>query len=140
MKKEGREWRDKASGVSMADYLLKIFDKELIRFSAEDTGDIPAVSITHISQNALSLMPLGMEVSDRGLARWLRHRKIPRNRAHVHSFLAKLGLSLNGTMPTFEARKGLSLYDSYWVVREGFGESFDQCNLYENKFSLLLQL
>ena len=81
-------------------------------------------------------MPLGMDVTDRGLARWLKHRKIPRNRAHVHSFLTKLGLSLNGTMPIFEARKGLSLYDSYWVVREGFGESFDQCNLYENKFSL----
>ena len=53
----------------MADYLLKIFDRELIRFSAKDTGDIPEVSITHISQNALSLMPLGMEVSDSGLAR-----------------------------------------------------------------------
>lgn len=50
----------------MADYILKLFDRELIRFSAKDTGDIPEISITHIDQAALSLMPLGMEVSDKG--------------------------------------------------------------------------
>lgn len=103
----------------MADYILKLFDRELIRFSAKDTGDIPEISITHIDQDALSLMPLGMEVSDKGLARWLKHRKIPRNRAYIHSFLAKTGLSTNSTMGIIDVSKGLSLNDSYWVVREG---------------------
>ena len=86
----------------MADYILKLFDRELIRFSAKDTGETPEVSITHVDQNALPLMPLGMEVSDRGLARWLKHRKIPKNRAYIHSFLAKAGLSANSTMAIIE--------------------------------------
>jgi len=122
----------------MADYILKHFDRELIRFIAKDTGDTPEVCITYIDKDALPLMPMGMDVTDSGLARWLKHRKIPRNRAHVHSFLAKLGMSVNGTLAIIEASKGLSLNDSYWVVREGFEKSFDQCNLYENKFSEIL--
>ena len=122
----------------MADYILKHFDKELIRFSATDTGDTPEVSITHIAEDALPLLPMGMEMTDSGLARWLKHRKIPKNRAYIHSFLAKSGLSANGTMAIIEVSKGLSLNDSYWVVRDGFEKNFDQCNLYENKFSEVL--
>ena len=122
----------------MADYILKHFDRELIRFSAKDTGETPEVCISHIDQEALPLMPLGMDVTDSGLARWLKHRKIPKNRAYIHSFLAKSGLSANSTMAIIEVSKGLSLNDSYWVVREGFEKTFAQCNLYENKFSEIL--
>ena len=82
----------------MADYTLKLFDRDLIRFSARDTGDTPEVSITDVDQETLPLMPLGVEVTDSGLARWLKHRKIPRNRAYIHSFLAKVGLSANSTL------------------------------------------
>lgn len=81
---------------------------------------------------------MGMDVTDSGLARWLKYRKIPRNRAHAYSFLAKLGMAVNGTMAIIEVSKGLSLNDSYWGMREGFEKSFDQCNLYENKFSEVL--
>ena len=122
----------------MADYILKHFDKELLRFSATDTGDTPEVCITHIDEGTLPLLPLGMDVTNRGLARWLKHRKIPKNRAYIHSFLAKSGLSANGTMAIIEVSKGLSLNDSYWVVRDGFEKSFAQCNLYDNKFSEVL--
>lgn len=122
----------------MADYILKLFDRELIRFSAVDTGDVPEVSITRMEQEAPPLLPLGMEASDAGLARWLRARKIPRNRAFIHSFLAKLGLSPNATLAIMDISKGLSLNDSYWVVRSDFTKNFEQCNLYDNKFSELL--
>lgn len=115
----------------MPAYILKHFDRELIRFSAEDTGDTPKVDITRIDPDAGSLLPLGMEPTDRGLARWLRCRKIPRNRAYIHTFLAKAGLSANSTMAIIDVSKGLSLNDCYWVVREDFKKSFDQCNLYE---------
>ncbi len=57
----------------MADYILKHFDRELIRFYAKDTGETPEVRISHIDENALPLMPLGMEVSESGLARWLKN-------------------------------------------------------------------
>lgn len=122
----------------MPAYILKHFDRELIRFSAEDTGDTPKVDITWIDPDAGSLLPLGMEPTDRGLARWLRCRKIPRNRAYIHTFLAKAGLSANSTMAIIDVSKGLSLNDCYWVVREDFKKSFDQCNLYENRFSKIL--
>lgn len=122
----------------MADYILKLFDRELIRFSAVDTGDMPEVSITRMEQEALPLLPLGMEASNTGVARWLRSRKIPRNRAFIHSFLARLGLSPNATLAIMDVSKGLSLNDSYWVVRSDFTQSFAQCNLYDNKFSELL--
>ncbi|MDO5483695.1 MAG: XRE family transcriptional regulator, partial [Desulfovibrionaceae bacterium] len=122
----------------MAEYILKHFDRELIRFSARNTGDVPEVSITYTDREALSLMPLGMELSDSGLARWLKGRKIPRNRAYIHTFLAKAGLSANSTMSIMEVSKGLSLNDSYWVVPAGFEKSFDQCNLYENRLSEIL--
>lgn len=41
-------------------------------------------------------------------------------------------------MGIIDVSKGLSLNDSYWVVREGDSKTFDQCNLYDNKFSELL--
>ena len=122
----------------MPAYILKHFDRELIRFSAEDTGDTPKVDIPWIDPDAGSLLPLGMEPTDRDLARWLRCRKIPRNRAYIHTFLAKAGLSANSTMAIIDVSKGLSLNDCYWVVREDFKKSFDQCNLYENRFSKIL--
>ena len=122
----------------MSNYILKHFDRNLIRFSAKDTGDLPEVHISYIDETALSVMPLGMEVSETGLSRWLRNRKIPKNRAYIHSFLAKAGLSANSTMSIIEVSKGLSLNDSYWVVREDFEKNFEQCNLYDNKFSEIL--
>lgn len=122
----------------MTDYILKHCDRNLIRFSARNTGETPEVHISHIDETALPLMPLGMEVSEKGLSRWLKNRKIPKNRAYIHSFLAKAGLSANSTMSIIEVSKGLSLNDSYWVVREGFEKNFDQCNLYENRFSKIL--
>ena len=122
----------------MADYLLKHFDRELICFSVEAGGRTPNVSLQYVDQEALHLMPLGMEVSNEGLACWLRHRKLPQNRANIHSFLAKFGLSANSTMAIIELSKGLSLADCYWVVPKGFEKNFDQCNLFENRFSTVL--
>ena len=107
------------NGAGMADYILKLFDRKLIRFFAKDTGEIPEISITSTDQDALSLMSLGMEVSDSGLARWLKHRKIPRNRAHIHSSLAKTGLSANSTMGIIDVSNGLFLNDSSRLYGKG---------------------
>ena len=122
----------------MADYILKLFDQALLHFSARDNGETPEVCITHVEQDALPLMPMGMEVTDKGLARWLKHRKLPKNRAYIHTFLAQCGLSPNATMGIIDVSKGLSLNDSYWVVRAGFDKDFARCNLYENRFSEIL--
>jgi len=75
-----------------------------------------------------------------GLAKWLKHRTIPRNRAYVHNFLSKCGLNLNRPINIIKVSKGLSLNDCYWVVEEGFDGKFCDYNLYDNRFSQILAL
>lgn len=127
--------RNTENEVCMADYILKLFDMELVHFPARNAGRTPLVHIKDVDTGALSLMPIGMDVTDRGLASWLRHRKVPRNRAYVTSFLAKFGLSENSTLAITDISRGLSINDSYWVVPEGFTKNFAECNLYDHRLS-----
>ena len=85
-------------------------------------------------------LPLGMNVSDSGVFKWLRSRTIPKNRAYAHNLLSKAGLSINRPMNILRATKGLSLNDSYWIVEDGFEGTFDKYNLYDNRFSRVLAL
>jgi hypothetical protein len=86
------------------------------------------------------LMPLGMELTDEGVIKWLSRRSIPKNRAYVHNILGAMGLSLRDVKGIVDVCMGLSLNDSYWVVPEGFGGKFAEYNLYENRFSEALAL
>jgi hypothetical protein len=78
------------------------------------------------------------EVTAEKLESWLRHRTIPKNRAYVDSLLSAMGLSPNRPMDIIRLSKGLSLNDCYWVTEEGFDGSFEQCNLFDNRFSRIL--
>ncbi len=119
-------------------FILKQYDTELLKFSATmDTSD-PEIQILWRNENALSLMPLDLDLSDGGLSRWLRRRTIPKNRAYVHDLLAKQGLSTNRPMHIIQLCKGLSLNDSYWVVTEDDTCTYDAVNLYDNKFNRTL--
>ena len=120
-------------------YILKHFDTPLIRFHAsEDTND-PEITILWINEANHGLLPMDMgELTEEHISRWLQRRTIPKNRAFVRTFLAKCGLSTNRPMSIISVSKGLSLNDSYWVVNEDFEGSFEQYNLYENRFSQIL--
>ena len=120
-------------------YILKHFDTPLIRFHAsEDTND-PEITILWINEANHGLLPMDMgELTEEHISRWLQRRTIPKNRAFVRTFLAKCGLSANRPMSIISVSKGLSLNDSYWVVNEDFEGSFEQYNLYENRFSQIL--
>ena len=120
-------------------YILKHFDTPLIRFHAsEDTND-PEITILWINEANHGLLPMDMgEPTEEHISRWLQRRTIPKNRAFVRTFLAKCGLSTNRPMSIISVSKGLSLNDSYWVVNEDFEGSFEQYNLYENRFSQIL--
>ena len=120
-------------------YILKHFDTPLIRFHAsEDTND-PEITILWINEANRGLLPMDMgELTEEHISRWLQRRTIPKNRAFVRTFLAKCGLSTNRPMSIISVSKGLSLNDSYWVVNEDFEGSFEQYNLYENRFSQIL--
>ena len=119
-------------------YLLKLFDTELLKFKVLENLSDPVVEIEWINEEKRQLLPLGMDVSDEGVASWLKHRSIPKNRAYVNSFLAKCGLNANRPMDVIAVCKGLSLNDAYWVTDAESEDTFAQCNLYENPFSRIL--
>jgi len=119
-------------------YELRHFDTVLLKFSANADSSEPEYNIIWVNEDTKHLLPLTLELSEAGLERWIRHRSIPKNRAYVHNFLAKCGLSLNRPMNIISVSKGLSLNDCYWVVEEGFERNFAEVNLYDNRFSNIL--
>ena len=120
------------------DYILKQFDEPLVKFSATTDTSEPEIQILWTNEEKAALLPLGLTLTPDGLSRWLRRRTIPKNRAYVHSLLAKCGLNLNRPLGIISVCKGLSLNDCYWVVEDGDTASFDKVNLYDNPFSNVL--
>ena len=121
-------------------YILKQFDTPLLRFSVIENTAAPELRIEWVNEDEKALLPLDLALSPEGLSRWIQKRTIPKNRAYVNALLARCGLSINRPMSIIAVCKGLSLNDSYWVVEDGFTGTFDQYNLYENRFSRILGL
>ena len=120
------------------EYILKQFDKPLLKFSATTDTSEPDIQILWIDENSRNLLPLDLTLTPEGLSRWLRRRTIPKNRAYVHNLLAKCGLNLNRPLSIINVCKGLSLNDCYWVVQVDNGDIFEKINLYDNPFSNVL--
>ena len=116
-------------------FTLKQYDTPLVTFSAAMDSIDPDIKILWHDQEREDMLPLDFQLTPEGMGRWLRHRTIPKNRAYVHSLLAKCGLNLNRPMSIIKVCKGLSLNDCYWVVEEGDTGTFAKNNLYENPFS-----
>ena len=121
-------------------YELKHYDLSLVRFSATEDTNTPEIKILWVNEDKKYLFPLDLELTEEGIAKWLKHRTIPKNRAYVHNFLSKCGLNINRPMTIIKVSKGLSLNDCYWVVEEGFEGTYDKSNLYDNRFSQVLAL
>lgn len=121
-------------------YELKHYDLSLVRFSATEDTNTPEIKILWKNDAKKDLFPLDLELTEEGIAKWLKHRTIPKNRAYVHNFLSKCGLNINRPMTIIKVSKGLSLNDCYWVVEEGFEGPYDKFNLYDNRFSQVLAL
>ena len=119
-------------------YILKQFDEPLVKFSATTDTSEPEIQILWTNEEKAAFLPLDLTLTPDGLSRWLRRRTIPKNRAYVHSLLAKCGLIINRPLGIISACKGLSLNDCYWVVEDGDTASFDKVNLYDNPFSNVL--
>lgn len=119
-------------------YVLKHCDLPLLRFSV-DGGAEPNLHILWVDEDKRQLFPLDLEAPTvKGVENWIRHRSIPRNRAYVDTILSAMGLSINRPFDIIKVSKGLSLNDCYWVVEDGFTGTFDQYNLYDNRFSRVL--
>ena len=123
------------------EYILRLYDTDLITFSLSERGiEGLNAEIHEINKTERHLFPLDLELGDAGLLKWLRRRVIPKNRAYVAEILKTFGLSINDTKGIIDVCKGLSLNDSFWVVPQGFTGTFAQYNLYENRFSEILSL
>lgn len=116
-------------------YILKQYDIELLRFNMQTTNDGLQVTINYINKEKKYLLPIGMEANNGSLLRWLKGRTIPRNRAYVSNFLARLGLNEKDVQGILDICQGLSLNDAYWVVKEDCKDIFKERNLYENPFN-----
>lgn len=122
-------------------YSLRVYDRELLRFSLEKRGLAGLVAeILNVNQEYKHLMPQDLECTNEGVIRWLERRVIPKNRTFVDEILKTLGLNHNDTQGIIDICKGLSLNDSYWVVPDQFNGKFSEYNLYENRFSEALSL
>lgn len=122
-------------------YELRLFDDILLTFSLQEQGlEGLTAHILYVDTDKKHLLPLDIDITDKGIIKWLQRRVIPKNRTFVNEILKTLGLSVNDTKGIVDVCKGLSLNDSYWVVQEGFEGKYEQYNLYENRFSEILSL
>ena len=119
-------------------YILKNKDMDVLKFEVVSNLRNPEVNIIWVNPDQKALLPLDLKENNESLARWLKNRTIPRNRAFVNAFLAKCGLSINRPMDIISVSKGLSLNDCFWVVPEDFDGTFEENNLYDNPFNTIL--
>lgn len=125
----------------MQNYELRLYNQVLITFALEKRGlEGLSASIIEVDEDKKELFPLDMELTSEGLVKWLERRVIPKNRMFVNEILRTLGLSANDTQGIIDVCKGLSLNDSYWIVPQYFDGTYEQYNLYENRFSEILSL
>lgn len=122
-----------------SDYCLKLYDEDLLRFSMKSELGLQ-VHILWVNEERKHLLPIGLELTDDGLAKWLQRRTIPKNRAYVEQILGAYKLTVADTKEILDLCKGLSLNDSYWIVPQDFDQSFDEVNLYDHDFMEILSI
>ena len=122
-------------------YNLKLYDDILVTFSLEEKGlEGLVVDVLSFDESKKHLLPINMELTPKGIIKWLSNRVIPKNRAFVDEILKTFGLSVNDTKGIIDICLGLSLNDSYWVTPVEFEGKFADYNLFENPFSEALSL
>ena len=132
----------KEKSVEMSNvYHLKLYDDILVTFSLEEKGlEGLVVEVLSYDESKNHLLPINMELTAKGIIKWLSNRVIPKNRAFVDEILKTFGLSVNDTKGIIDICLGLSLNDSYWVTPVEFEGKFADYNLFENPFSEALSL
>ena len=122
-------------------YVLKIYDEPLIEFTLDNKSlEGLKASIISVNDCKKTLLPMELKLTDKGIVKWLEHRVIPRNRQNVDEILKCVGLSANNVKGIIDISMGLSLNDSYWVVKNDFDGKYADYNLFENRFSEALSL
>ncbi len=125
------------------DYILKLYDTELVRFSAEGNhfGRLTA-EIDYVNEAEMPLfpIPLNEEITPESILSWLESRTIPKHREFVKEILATADLALGDTLGIIDVCKGLSVNDSFWIDQVGREQSFAEVNLFDNELDDTLAL
>lgn len=122
-------------------FILRQYDTPLISFDiSDDALEGQTAHIVAANNDRSYLFPLGMNLSDAGLTKWLRGRIVPKNREYVDALLSRSGLSHRDTRGILRVSRGLSLNDSYWVTEDNFDGKFSDYNLYQHDFLKVLSL
>ena len=121
-------------------YILKQYDTDIMKFDIINEFDGLTTKILWVNEEQKHLLPLDLHHNNDALTKWIKARTIPSNRAYVENFLAKLGLNEKDKKGIIDICMGLSLNDSYWIVKEGFTGTFEKYNLYSNRFSNIIAL
>lgn len=125
------------------EYILKIYDTELVRFTAQtDRFGKLTVDIQDVDERLLHLLPMNMVsgVDGEAVRQWLEGRTIPKNRQFVNEILATAGLTFGDTLGIIEVCKGLSVNDSFWVDEVKADRRYQDINLYDNELDEVLAL
>jgi len=122
-------------------YILKHFDKKLIKFTFNSTPRAEtSIEILALYKENKIFYPLNLSLENTSLLAWIKSRTIPKNREFVFKILMELKLSFDDIEGIVNISKSLSLNDCYWIVQEDFNGTFDEYNLYDNDFNKTLSL
>ena len=122
-------------------YILKHFDKDLIKFTFNSTPRAGTeIEIIEVYNEHKTFFPLNIKLENSSLLSWIKSRTIPKNREFVYKILLELKLSFDDIEGIVSVSKSLSLNDVYWIVEEDFKGSFAEYNLYDNDFNKTLSL
>lgn len=89
------------------------------------------------------LLPLDVkpEQIKESLEKWIRHRKIPKNRQFVEKIVSTYKQTGDEQLMDYiDVSLGLSLNDSFWVVPANKNYCWENFNLYNNEFNAALEL
>lgn len=141
-------------------YVLKNKDIAVLEFEVEkkQVGEFPAdidifASYTQEIENIKiineNLIPINLHLSTQNpnnnqnaLEKWIKKRKTPNNRKFVMKILASFrgNNDDNMLMDYIDVSLGLSLNDSFWIIPADKDYKWKDYNLYDNKFSEILEL
>lgn len=137
-------------------YLLKNKDNVILEFEVKEIqskfelyGDdtqrfITRKVISNIEILDSTLIPKSINVNniDKSLTSFIKHRKVPSNRAFVNDILKTLNVvdSDDNFMAYVDISLALSLNDSLWIVPSDKDYKWKDYNLYDNKFDETLAL
>lgn len=111
------------------EYYIMNFDIPIVKFNIGRDEIFNTVEYGQYSVIRPDQLPLGFTTVDA----WLNARKAPKHRENIEKLLLQCGI--RDILGYIDVSLALTLTDAYWVKPIDSKLSFDQVNLYANKFS-----